>query len=286
MSKILTEPELREFVVEGKIIENGMVKSVEGIKYDFCLGTQVLLAGARQLDSEKLSEAERADLGLEPGEMAFVLSKERLNLPNNMKVELSHKRKLSHCGVLVAGGFCVDPLYEGRLVLLLYNFSSTRFPLIPGKKIIAGIFYRLDADEISEFGKPQSIEDFPDDIVALMREYSPFSPKQFDVAIESLKQRFSKLEETIREGERWRNEFREGLRELKESITELTSDLKMEQQIRKGADEELERRQESVEGTLEKIRAAVTVSKAYWAILGAVALAALTAFFGYVFGLL
>ena len=42
MAKILTEPELRELVDEGKIIENGMVKSVEGIKYDFCLGTQVL----------------------------------------------------------------------------------------------------------------------------------------------------------------------------------------------------------------------------------------------------
>ncbi len=287
MAKILTEPELQEIVAAGEIIENGLDESVEGIKYDFHMGTQILMAGARQLDTEKLSEAERAELALEPGEMAFALSQERLNLPNDIKVELSHKRKLSHCGILIGGGFCVDPLYKGWLVLLLYNFSSTRFPLRPGNKIIAGMFYRLEANEVSEVRKePDPINAFPDEVVALMREYSPFSPEQFDETIEGLKKRFSKLEETIREGERWRNEFREGLRELKESVTELTSDLKMEQQIRKGTDEELERRQESVESTLEKIRAAVTVSKVYWAILGAVALAALTAFFGYVFGLL
>jgi len=278
MAKILTESEIQEIVAAGKIIENGSDESVEGIKYDFHMGTQILLAGARQLDTEKLSEAERAELALEPGEMAFALSQERLNLPNDIKVELSHKRKLSHCGILVGGGFCVDPLYKGWLVLLLYNFSSTRFPLRPGNKIIAGMFYRLDANEISKVRKkPDSIDAFPDEVVTLMREYSPFSPKQFDNAIDMLERRFSKLEETIREGERWRNEFRDGLKALENNIAKLTNGLQMEQELRKSADDDLKSRQESVEEKLDEIKTSVTISKKYWAILATVGAAAVAA---------
>lgn len=278
MAKILTESEIQEIVAAGEIIENGLDESVEGIKYDFHLGTQILLAGARQLDTEKLSEAERAELALEPGEMAFALSEERLNLPNNIKVELSHKRKLSHCGILVGGGFCVDPLYKGWLVFLIYNFSSTRFPLRPGNKIIAGMFYRLDANEISKVRKePYPIEAFPDEVVALMREYSPFSPKQFDNAIDMLERRFSKLEETIREGERWRNEFRDGLKALENNIAKLTNGLQMEQELRKSADDDLKSRQESVEEKLDEIKTSVTISKKYWAILATVGAAAVAA---------
>jgi len=283
MAKILTESEIQEIVAAGEIIENGLDESVEGIKYDFHLGTQILLAGARQLDTEKLSEAERAELALEPGEMAFALSEERLNLPNNIKVELSHKRKLSHCGILVGGGFCVDPLYKGWLVLLLYNFSSTRFPLRPGNKIVAGMFYRLDANEISKVRKePDPINAFPDEVVALMREYSPFSPKQFDETIEGLKKRFFKLEEELRESDRWRQEFREGLNELKANVTELTSSLKLEQELRQTADDKLERKQASVEEAVNKIETAVTVSKAYWAILGALGVAVAGALFYFI----
>ncbi len=278
MAKILTESEIQEIVAAGEIIENGLDESVEGIKYDFHLGTQILLAGARQLDTEKLSEAERSELALEPGEMAFALSEERLNLPNNIKVELSHKRKLSHCGILVGGGFCVDPLYKGWLVFLIYNFSSTRFPLRPGNKIIAGMFYRLEANEISKVRKePDPIEAFPDEVVALMREYSPFSPKQFDNAIDMLERRFSKLEETIREGERWRNEFRDGLKALENNIAKLTNGLQMEQELRKSADDDLKSRQESVEEKLDEIKTSVTISKKYWAILATVGAAAVAA---------
>jgi deoxycytidine triphosphate deaminase len=201
MARMMTDAEIHGLLREGAI-GNGLPACVEGIKYDFRLGRRVLLAGGARFDTDRMSEQERARLGLEPGEMAFVTSEETLDLPADVKVELSQKRKLAHCGILVAGGFCVDPLYKGRLILLLYNFSGTRFPLIPGRKIIAGIFYRLLPDErpAGEY-RPQAIDDFPDDVQRLMSDYEPLSLARFNLELESLWAKIRELERDRAEGE-------------------------------------------------------------------------------------
>ncbi len=254
MAKILTEPELITIISAGEIVEGGIDKSVEGIKYDFRLGTRILRSGAKEINTEKLTETERAELGIEPGEMVFVLSEEKLNLPSDIKVELSNKRKLSHCGILVGGGVCVDPRYTGFIVLLLYNFSSTRFPLRPGDKLIAGIFYKLDKSEVSEVRvEPESIEKFPDDVRALMREYIPFSPNLFNEAIKKFEIRLGSIDERLKERDKWIDDFQAGLNELKVTIGELTSDLKLESSLRQSKDEEIETKQTKVDENLSKV---------------------------------
>ena len=62
------------------------------------------------------------DRFVEPGEVVFVLTEERLDLPRNMIAVLSQKRKLFNQGIQVLGGFCIDPLYRGKLLVGLYNF--------------------------------------------------------------------------------------------------------------------------------------------------------------------
>lgn len=273
MAKILTEPELITIISAGEIVEDGIDKSVEGIKYDFRLGTRILKSGAKEINTDKLTETERAELGIEPGEMVFVLSEEKLNLPSDIKVELSNKRKLSHCGILVGGGVCVDPRYTGFIVLLLYNFSSTRFPLRPGDKLIAGIFYKLDKSEVSEVRvAPESIDKFPDDVRALMREYKPFSPNRFTKAIDKIEIRLGSIDEKLVERDKWKKDFQGGLDALKGSIGELTNDLKLESSLRQSKDKEIETKQTKVDDNIVEIKSSVKFLK--WAILtimGAVA---------------
>ncbi len=254
MARILTEGELGKIVEEGKIIEFGSPSSVEGLKYDFRLGSQILFAGAKEVNAVKLSETELSELHLASGEMAFVLTEERLSLPKDYTVTLSQKRKMSHSGVLVAGGSSVDPYYEGRIVLLLYNFSSTRFPLKPGHKIIAGIFSQLDEEEVEEpRKKPTPLEGFPDEVVALMREYSPFSPEHFNEEVATLVRRFTELEAIIRQGERWRTDFQDGLKALEENLAKLTESLLEERRLRIEGDTEIRDQYDTIMTALNKI---------------------------------
>jgi dUTPase len=67
----------------------------------------------------------------------------------------------------------IDPLYRGNLLVGLYNFSSTRRPLQAGKKLVAVVFYRLLPTETAEFVRPEEIDDFPDALVRVMRNYTP-----------------------------------------------------------------------------------------------------------------
>src|SRR6266404_3318447 len=117
MPTMVTGDELLHAVENKPFIIGGAASCAEGIKYDFRVSSRILKASfGGPIDASKLSVAERAALAIEPGEMVFVLSEERLNLPMDMKAELSPKRKLSHAGILALGGFCIDPGYQGPLL--------------------------------------------------------------------------------------------------------------------------------------------------------------------------
>lgn len=120
MSTLLSETRIRQ-LMDSQVIENGAANCVEGIKYDFRLGWNVLLPGSRPVDVRNLDEIEKTKIIVPPGSVAFVLTEERINLPKNMKAELSLKRKMGHAGILVLGGFCVDPGYRGRLLFVSFG---------------------------------------------------------------------------------------------------------------------------------------------------------------------
>ena len=146
--KSYTGEKLRKAVEEATFIKGGDPACAEGIKYDFRMSSRVLKwKYGRSIDINKLPEAEKAEMVIEPGEVVFVLTEETLELPIDIMAQLVPKRKLSHEGVLVLGGFCIDPLYSGKLLVGLYNFASSRFVLEPERKLIAAVFYQLEETE-------------------------------------------------------------------------------------------------------------------------------------------
>src|SRR5579871_2932856 len=103
MSKMLTGERLNEAVTNQSFIQGGDPLCAEGVKYDFRLSERFLKAKfGRPINA---SEVPVDQLFVEPGEMVFALSEERLNLPSNVVAELSPKRKLSQSGIQVIGGF-------------------------------------------------------------------------------------------------------------------------------------------------------------------------------------
>jgi dCTP deaminase len=155
MPRLITGERLKQAVEGGTFIINGDPSGVEAVKYDFHMGSSVLKALYGQpKDIDKIPEEER---WVDPGEAVFLLTREKLDLPANMIAILTPKRKLAHSGIMMLGGLAVDPCYKGHLLLGLYNFSSTKYPLRPGAKLIAAVFYELDGPEVCDVGAPPEL---------------------------------------------------------------------------------------------------------------------------------
>lgn len=266
MASLITHDQLKKLVSDGKIVIGGDPDSVEGIKYDFRLGNRFLKASLeRPMDFRELQGADRAKAKIEPGEVVFVMSEERLHLPMNMFVVLSHKRKISHDGIAVMGGLCVDPGYDGFLLVGLHNFSSSAFPIEPGRKLIAGLFYQLAEVEAGQFPSPGSrITDFPEELVKLIKSYQPVNLTSIADQMSSLRNELSLLQREISDDKKWRQDF-------KEDLDGLLSALKEEKDNRQDQFKELELK---ITG-IEKSEIAKSSKRSVWSAIGWVVLGAI-----------
>ncbi|MHB1527535.1 MAG: dCTP deaminase domain-containing protein [Candidatus Dormibacteria bacterium] len=223
MSRVLTEVELKKAVTDQDFIVDGDADAVEGLKYDFTLGPKMLFGHRNPMDVSELPELERTQLVVKPGELVYVMSQEQLNLPGNIKAELSPKRTISHLGIMVLGGFCVDPGYKGRLVFALYNLATIPFPLEVGRKLIAAQFYRLDPEEVPPPTRSKPIVTFPEDLVQLMQAYEPATLVGVQQSVHRLESTVEELRRQLQDREDWFKKFQEFLKELGGRVDQVTS---------------------------------------------------------------
>jgi deoxycytidine triphosphate deaminase len=253
MAKMVTGAELLKAVKDGSFIRGGSEDSAEGVKYDFRLSSLVLKARFGRIDASKLPETERKNLTVDPGEVVFVLTEESLDLPEDMIAQLSPKRKLSHAGLIVLGGFTIDPRYRGPLLVGLYNLSSTAFPLRPGKKLIAATFLRLEREEVGSFPEAEGLEDFPDELVHMMQSYQPVIAQSMAEGIAQLRLDLSQLKDEIRSHERWYERFKDSLERHNSQIGELGKGLKEEAQVRQAGEDKLSVAVANIQQTLSML---------------------------------
>ncbi len=96
MPKLISEDGLRKAVKDCSFIKDGKVACAEGVKYDFRISPMILKAEfGRPINIDQLPEQEKKKLVIEPGELVFALTEERLELPNNIKADLSPKESLA-----------------------------------------------------------------------------------------------------------------------------------------------------------------------------------------------
>lgn len=242
MPKILNQSELINAIELSTFIIRGKKEYVEGIKYDFTVGAKILSSKYQSgIDTTMLSVTEKAQLYIEPGEVVFVLTDEELDLPNSIKATLIPKRKLSHEGILTLGGLSVEPLYKGKLLVGLYNFSSTKFPIVPGKKLIAAHFYQLLEDEISDSPVPKSIYDFPRELMVMMASYKPISNANLSNEISNLANQIQLLKQEFFAKDDWFKRFEENLGGQQKEIDRILEAIVKEGEEREKEDKLLSR---------------------------------------------
>lgn len=240
MPRLVTGDQLRNAVANSTFIQDGDPAGVEAVKYDFHMGDRVLKALYGQpKDIGTIPEEER---WVDPGEAVFLLTREKLDLPANMIAVLTPKRKLAHAGIMMLGGLAVDPCYRGHLLLGLYNFSSTKFPLRPDAKLIAAVFYELDGPEACDMGvPPDEVTDFPDDLVRLISNYKPVELKGLQDALSDTQRQLENLRNDVTTDKTWREDFKRDLDEHNKQLGLLIEGLRDEKESRKSEDAEIKK---------------------------------------------
>jgi len=267
MARLITQNELRIAVEKQTFIKGGDLLSAEGVKYDFHLGPNILKASfGRPIDATKLNETEKHSLVIDPGEMVFAFSQERLSLPANMFALISHKRKLNHAGILVIGGTAIDPKYDGPLLIGLFNFSSSRFPLMPGRKVLAATFYELEENEKGDFPKPETFSDFPVELIEVMSKYQPSSVPALAQALEKLRVDVERLTTDLSSHEQWYRRFEESLGRHDNQIGNLLNGLTAEKETREKGEDKLTEAVQEIRATF------IWLKGAAWVIAGILAL--------------
>lgn len=233
MATLVTGEALHAAVRGETFIRNGDAKAVDSVKYDLRLGSTVLKASIGL--PKALDQMQDGEQWIDPGEVVFVLTQEELHLPKNMIATLSPKRALTHRGVMVLGGFAIDPGYQGNLWFGLYNFASARYPLRTGTKLIACMFYELSEEEANKYEcvPMESVTQFPDDLLDLVKNYKPIELKGIQEEVASIKREFVDLKQSVTEDKSWKDEFRRDL-------TKLLDGLKEERDSRQAADDKLQ----------------------------------------------
>jgi deoxycytidine triphosphate deaminase len=272
MAHLITGERLEKAVADGGFIQGGAPACVEGAKYDFRMSPLILKASfGTPVNIEKLPEDQRAAVKVEPGEVVFVRTIEKLALPNNVMAMLSSKRKLSHQGIIVLGGFAIDPKYRGPLFVGLYNFSSTPFHLQSGRKLIAAMFYELAGTELSEFPVPEPMgehDDFPDELVTLIKNYKPVELKWVSEALTETQRRLDALSAEFHDDKSWKREFQEALESQNKQIDKLLEGLREEKDARKEEDA-------AIKGRLDALSETTALFKSAWVILAIIVAAIL-----------
>lgn len=252
MPIILGYDRLKEAVGENGFIKSGNIQNIDGIKYDFCLSSKILKAKYKQpVDVSDFPETLKSELVIDPGEVVFVLTSESVSLPDNIMAILIPKRKLSHDGIMILGGLSIDPLYDGRLLIGLYNLSSTQYPIRPGRKLIGAHFFELNDEERLNVTKPQiKIDDFPDDLIRLMQNYKPISAETLLNDFSNLENRFELLYQEVKSKDDWFVKIKESMDKHEQNIDKILEGLKREGEDRRASDQ-------AIDGKVEGFRAEI-----------------------------
>jgi deoxycytidine triphosphate deaminase len=268
MSRLLNSNELKAAVQDATFIKDGDPNCIEANKYDFRLGHRLLKAKflGIEVDLRDIIKTDPTAALIEPGEVVFVMTEETLDLPQNIKAELSFKRKMAHLGIMLMGGFCVDPQYRGKLIFGMYNFSSKEFPLKYGHKLIAAQFYQLAPEEVSkEAPIPEPLLNFPENVVEIIKMYQPMSLHGLKAEIEAIRVRLDDRQRWVEQFEKLFSQSQDQVRDINRQIQDLLTALSQEKEKRITEDGLLR-------GEINKVQMRIVAISAGIGVAGAIAL--------------
>ncbi len=92
------------------------------------------------------------EISIPPGQFAFLISRERVNVPIDLMAFINLRTKLKSRGLINVSGFHVDPGYSGQLIFSVFNAGIKTVILRENDKALLIWFARLEMPD-AEFSK-------------------------------------------------------------------------------------------------------------------------------------
>jgi dCTP deaminase len=119
--------------------------------YTLHMGNEIFVTPHRKMRNryEKLKYLLREgdSFHIPPGQFAFLLTKEYLNMPSNTMAFISLRSRIKYKGLINVSGFHVDPGFHGHLVYAVYNAGPTNIVIDQGESLFLIWFAGLDNPE-------------------------------------------------------------------------------------------------------------------------------------------
>jgi deoxycytidine triphosphate deaminase len=134
---------------------------------------------------------------LKPGQVAFGTTVEELQMPDDLAGNIAVKFRKALDGILVMGGFLVDPGYTGRLHFQLANIGREPFCVVPAETSIAALqLLSVDGDSgVVDHPAPQTEQLLGDMFNSAVKD-----ERLGPLAFFSLRRRVKKLDRRLSEG--------------------------------------------------------------------------------------
>ena len=148
---ILSDQTLNAMIESGELgIEPLDKDSIQPASIDCRLGDHYLVVEDREmgiltLDSEIIyREIEGDSITLPPHSFLLATTAEYIRLPNNITAFVEGRSSIGRIGLFIQNAGWVDPGFEGRITLELYNANSLPIRLKAGRRICQLVFCFMD----------------------------------------------------------------------------------------------------------------------------------------------
>jgi len=149
---ILSDQTLERLIKEKIIVIDPVdEKSIQPASVDLRLGTHFLIIEENQmevitLDSEvQYREINNDSIIIPPKSFLLATTQEYIKLPNDITAFVEGRSSIGRIGLFIQNAGWVDPGFEGRITLELYNASALPIKLQAGKRICQLVCCRMDA---------------------------------------------------------------------------------------------------------------------------------------------
>ncbi|MFA5947799.1 MAG: dCTP deaminase [Candidatus Gracilibacteria bacterium] len=148
---ILSDQTIKEMLKSGELVIDPVdEKSIQPASVDCRLGDHFLILEENKMeiiafDKEvTYREITTKEIILPPKSFLLATIQEYVKLPNDLTAFVEGRSSIGRIGLFIQNAGWVDPGFEGRITLELYNASSLPIKLEAGKRVCQLVFAKMD----------------------------------------------------------------------------------------------------------------------------------------------